>query len=234
VNNQYFDLEIDRINKPFRPLPSGTISKKTAIIFGFILYSCALILSWLINLQLFFIVLITAIITFFYSAPPLRIKKYPFISNISIALPRGMLLIVAGWSVNKSIFNAEPWFIGLIFALYLMGAATTKDFSDIKGDSQFGIKTLPVLYGPEKAAKIISPFLYIPFMLIPLGVICGIIKVIALPLTFLVIWGLYTANLITKRPQDLTLERNHISWKHMYFMLMAGQLGFAIAYIIRI
>ncbi|MBU1923918.1 MAG: UbiA family prenyltransferase, partial [Candidatus Omnitrophica bacterium] len=176
VNNQYFDLEIDKLNKPFRPLPSGRISKKVAIIFAFILYSSSLILSWLISLELFLIVLITAFITFFYSAPPLRFKKYAFISNISIALPRGMLLIVAGWSVEKSILHIEPWFIGLIFALYLMGAATTKDFSDIKGDSRFGIKTLPVLYGPEKAAKMIAPFLYIPFLLIPVGVMLKIIR----------------------------------------------------------
>lgn len=234
VNNQYFDLEIDRINKPFRPLPSGRISRKKTMIFASLLYFSALILSWLINLQFFFIVLITAVITFFYSAPPFRIKKYPFISNIFIALPRGMFLIVAGWSTVKSVFNIEPWFIGLIFALYLIGAATTKDFSDIKGDRQFGIKTLPVLYGPEKAAKIISLFLYIPFMLIPLGVIARIIRLTALPLTLLVIWGLYTAKLIIDRPQELTLEKNHISWKHMYLMLIAGQVGFAIAYLIKI
>ncbi|MDO8602516.1 MAG: UbiA family prenyltransferase [Candidatus Omnitrophota bacterium] len=234
VNNQYFDLEIDKVNKPFRPLPSGKISKMATILFACMLYCISLALSLFINLQLFFIILITAVITFFYSAPPLRIKQYPFMSNIAIALPRGMFLIVAGWSAVKSAFNIEPWFIGLIFALYLTGAATTKDFSDIKGDSQFGIKTLPILYGPEKAAKIISPFLYIPFMLIPLGVIANIIKLTALPLTLLVIWGLYTAKLITKRPQDLTLEQNHISWKHMYLMLIAGQVGFAIAYLIKI
>jgi len=234
VNNQYFDLEIDKLNKPFRPLPLGKISKKSAIIFAAILYSSSLILAWLINLELFFIVLSTALITFFYSAPPLRFKKNPFLSNISIALPRGMLLIVAGWSVEKSIFHIEPWFIGLIFALYLLGAVTTKDFSDIKGDSRFGIKTLPVLFGPEKATKIIAPFLYIPFLLIPLGVMFKVIRLTALPLAFLAIWGLYTARLITEKPQELTLEKNHISWKHMYLMLIGGQIGFAIAYLLKI
>lgn len=233
VINQYFDLDIDKLNKPSRPLPSGRLPKEKALVFGIILYFVVLVLSWLINMQLFFIVLIAAVITFFYSAPPLRIKKYPFISNVFIALPRGMFLIVAGWSAFKPVFNVEPWFIGLIFALYLMGAATTKDFSDIKGDSRFGIKTLPVLYGPEKTAKIISPFLYIPFMLIPLGVIAGIIRFTTLPLTLLAVWGLYTAKLIIKRPQELTLEKNHISWKHMYLMLIVGQIGFAIAYLIK-
>lgn len=234
VNNQYFDLEIDRINKPFRPLPSGRISKRNAAFFAFILYLTALFLSWFINLRFFLIVLITAVITFFYSAPPFRVKKYAFISNIFIALPRGMFLIVAGWSLFKPVFDIEPWFIGLIFALYLVGAATTKDFSDMEGDNQFGIKTLPVLYGPEKAAKIISPFLYLPFILIPLGIAANIIKSTTLPLTLLAIWGLYTAKLIIKKPEELTVERNHVSWKHMYFMLMVGQFGFAIAYLIKI
>lgn len=233
VNNQYFDLEIDRINKPFRALPSKRISKRNAIFIAFILYSCALTLSWSINLQFFSIVLITAIITFFYSAPPFRIKKYPFISNVFIALPRGMFLIVAGWSLFKSIFSIEPWFIGLIFSLYLTGAVTTKDFSDIKGDRQFGIITLPVLYGPERSAKIISPFFYIPFLLIPLGIILKIIRPMALPLTLISLWGIYTAKLIVKKPLELTLEKNHISWKHMYFMLIVGQIGFAIAYLVK-
>jgi len=183
---------------------------------------------------LFSIILITAVISFFYSAPPVRTKQYHFLSNISIALPRGMLLIVAGWSVTKPIFDLSPWFIGLIFALYLVGAATTKDFSDIRGDSQFGIKTLPVLYGVKKAAQIISPFFYIPFLLIPLGVIMHIIKPTTLPLVLLTFWGLYTAKLITQNPQELTLEKNHISWIHMYLMLIVGQIGFAIAYLIKI
>lgn len=234
VNNQYFDLDIDKINKPFRPLPCGRVSKSNAAVFAFMLYFCSLFLSWLINFQLFLILLITAVISFFYSAPPFRIKKYPFISNLSIALPRGMLLIVAGWSAARPVNNIEPWFIGFIFALYLIGAATTKDFSDIKGDKQFGIRTLPVIYSPEKAARIISPFFFLPFMLIPVGVAMNIIRFTALPLVLLSVWGLFTARLIMKKPQGLTLEKNHISWKHMYLILIVGQIGFAIAYLIKV
>ena len=234
VINQYFDLEIDKINKPLRPFPSRKISKREIISFSFILYFSALFLSLLVNLKLFLIILFTAIISFCYSAPPLRIKKYPFLSNIFIALPRGMLLIIAGWSVSSPVFTIEPWFIGLIFALYLFGASTTKDFSDIKGDSQFGIRTLPVIYGAKVTSQIISPFFYAPFLLIPLGVIAGIIRPTTLPLALLTIWGLYTAGLITKNPQELTLEKNHISWIHMYLMLITGQIGFAIAYLIKI
>ncbi len=234
VTNQYFDLEIDKINKPLRPLPSRRIQNKKAGAFALILYFVSLALSWLVNPRFFLIVLIAAIFTFLYSAPPFRIKKYPFLSSVCIALPRGMLLIVAGWSIVSPVWVIEPWFIGLIFALYLMGASVTKDFSDIKGDREFSIKTLPVLYGPERSAKIIAPFFYLPFILIPLGVINKIILPQSLPLVLLGLWGFYTAKLILLRPQDLTLEKNHISWKHMYLILIVGQLGFAAAYLIKI
>jgi len=234
VNNQYFDLEIDRINKPFRPLPSKRISRIGAVIFAAALYLGAVVLSRLVNIQFFAIVLITAAITFLYSAPVSGIRKAPFISNIFIAIPRGMLLIVAGWSVYRPVSTVEPWFIGGIFALYLMGAATTKDFSDMEGDKRYGIRTLPVVYGPEKAAKIIAPFLYMPFLLIPAGIMLKALRVKTLPLALLSIWGLYTAKLIIRKPRELTFEKNHISWKHMYFLLAAGQLGFAIAYLIKI
>lgn len=234
VNNQYFDLEIDRINKPFRPLPSGKITRKKALILAVCLYAAALALSCAINLRFFIIASAAAGITFLYSAPPARIKRYPFASNVAIAIPRGMLLIVAGWSVIRPVSSLEPWFIGLIFALYISGAASTKDFSDVKGDSSFGIKTLPVLYGPQKTARIISPFFYMPFLLIPIGVALNIIRAATLPLTLMGLWGVYTAKLITKNPEGLTFEKNHISWKHMYLMLIAAQLGFAAAYLLKI
>ena len=232
VNNQYFDLQIDKINKPHRPLPAGKITPKKAMVWALVLYSIAVFLAYLVNFQFFIIVLATVFITFFYSAPPLRFKKHAIIANLSIAIPRGVLLIVAGWVSVKSGFTIEPWFIGGIFGLFLLGAAATKDFKDVEGDRKYGINTLPVIYGVIKTIKIISPFFVFPFLLIPLGVYFRIIKPAALPLTGLALWGMYIIRLLLYSPQDLTLEENHISWKHMYLMLITGQAGFAIAYLI--
>jgi len=232
VINQVFDLEIDKINKPHRPLPQAKITIRAAIIFSIILYGLSIGLSFLINLQFFIIVVVTAFITYFYSSPPLRFKKRTIISNVAIAITRGLLLIVAGWSSVKSIFYLEPWCIGSIFGLYIMGAASTKDFSDIKGDKKYGVNTLPVIYGVEKTTKFICPFLIFPFLIIPLGVYLELITFYALPLTLLSLWGGYICLLILKRPEELSYEVNHISWKHMYSLLLAGQGGFAIAYLI--
>jgi len=52
----------------------------------------------------------------------------------------------------KTIVGAEPWYIGAIFGLFLLGASTTKDFADMEGDARGGCRTLPIIYGVRRAA----------------------------------------------------------------------------------
>ena len=171
--NQIYDLEIDRINKPKRPLPSGRISRREAWIFTIVAYIVALILAWLVapggRRECFWIVVVATIITFLYSVPPFRTKRLGIWANVTIAIPRGVLLKVAGWSSVKTIFGLEPWFIGAIFGLFLLGASTTKDFADIEGDARGGCRTLPIIYGVRRAAWMISPSFIVPFLMISAG-----------------------------------------------------------------
>jgi 4-hydroxybenzoate polyprenyltransferase len=238
IINQYFDLEIDRINKPKRPLPSGRISIRAAWIFTIILYIASFVTAALVNVQFLLIVLFTAVVTYAYSGPPFRTKRWGILANLTIALPRGCLLMVAGWTSARpdTMWTAEPWFIGMIFGLYVAGAATTKDFSDMKGDAEGGCRTLPIVYGVRNSAKIIAPFFVFPFLLMLVGAATGVLAGSKTILTIsgiaLAIWGVYIAYLILRRPEELTLEANHVSWKHMYLMLVAGQVAFALAYIV--
>jgi hypothetical protein len=48
----------------------------------------------------------------------------------------------------------------------------------------------------------------------------------------LAIWGVYTVWLIVRNPDELTATENHPSWRHMYLMMMAAQVGFAVAYLL--
>ena len=148
--NQIYDLEIDRINKPKRPLPSGRVSTSDAWVFAAVTYLLALVLAWLVapggRHECFWIVLVAVICTFIYSMPPLRTKRLGIWANITIAIPRGVLLKVAGWSSVKTIVGIEPWYIGAIFGLFLLGATTTKDFADMEGDRLGGCRTLPIQY----------------------------------------------------------------------------------------
>ena len=237
--NQIYDFEIDRVNKPNRPLPSGRLSLRGAWIFTVATFVVAMVMAYLVQPvgtpECFIIVAVAAFLATIYSAPPLRTKRHGIWANITIAIPRGILLKVAGWSAVKTVMDPEPWYIGLIFGLYILGASSTKDFSDIEGDRVGGCKTLPILYGVKTAAWMIAPFFIVPFLLINVGTVAGVLtgnRVLLHGLgLFLTLYGVYTVYLMLRRPEDLATDANHVSWKHMYLMMMVGQVGFALAYV---
>jgi 4-hydroxybenzoate polyprenyltransferase len=237
--NQIYDLDIDRVNKPKRPLPSGALTLREAWAFTWAAFAVAWLLAWLADpigrRECFWIVIITSGLCWIYSAPPLWTKRRGIWANVTIAIPRGVLLKVAGWSTVKTIAGVEPWFIGAIFGLFLLGAASTKDFADIAGDKAGGCRTLPIAYGVKAAAWMIAPFFVLPFGLIPIGVLSSVLTGNATLLMvlgpLLIVYGLYTVYLLVRRPEDLATTENHPSWTHMYRMMMVAQVGFAVAYV---
>jgi 4-hydroxybenzoate polyprenyltransferase len=239
--NQIYDLDIDHVNKPARPLPSGALSMREAWTFTVVTCAIAWALAWLAkplaveHHECFWIVVFTTLLCWIYSAPPLWTKRRGLWANVTIAIPRGVLLKVAGWSTVKTIAGAEPWYIGAIFGLFLLGAASTKDFADIDGDRAGGCRTLPIAYGVKKAAWMIAPFFVLPFVLIPIGVGTGILTGNPVLLMILgpalILYGIYTVYLLVRRPEDLATTENHPSWTHMYRMMMVAQIGFALAYV---
>jgi 4-hydroxybenzoate polyprenyltransferase len=238
--NQIYDLDIDRINKPKRALPSGRLPVRDAWTFTWAAYIVALVLAWRVapggRHECFWIVVIATMITWVYSAPPLRTKRLGIWANVTIAIPRGVLLKVAGWSAVKTIFGTEPWFIGSIFGLFLLGASTTKDFADMGGDARGGCRTLPIIYGVRRAAWMISPSFILPFIMIAVGTRVGILTgTPALLYTLscvMTMYGAYVCYLMLRRPEDLAVEENHVSWAHMYRMMFVAQIGFALAYLL--
>jgi 4-hydroxybenzoate polyprenyltransferase len=238
--NQIYDLEIDRVNKPRRPLPSGRLTPGAAWIFTWVTYAIALGLAWLVEPggrhECFWIVLIATAITVLYSVPPFRTKRLGIWANVTIAIPRGVLLKVAGWSAVKTIVGAEPWFIGAIFGLFLLGASTTKDFADMEGDARGGCRTLPIIYGVRRAAWMISPSFVVPFLLIAVGtwarILTGHAALLYLLSVLMTAYGVYVCYLMLRRPEELAVEENHVSWAHMYRMMFVAQIGFALAYLL--
>jgi len=186
--------------------------------------------------ECFFIVVAASGFIWSYSAPPLRTKRLLGIANLTIAAPRGLLLTVSGWSSVETVMNPEPWFLGLIFALFLLGATSTKDFPDIRGDRLGGCETLPIRYGPKGAVLRIAPFFVLPFLLLPVGVRTGWLTGNPLLLGLLgfglALYGSYCVWLMGKSPEKLSTARNHASWRHMYVLMLLAQAGLAAAYLI--
>ena len=245
--NQIYDLEIDRVNKPKRPLPSGRLSIALVWWFTTITYALALVLAWLVvpgpalspstgRHECFWLVLVAVVCTYTYSVPPFRTKRLGIWANVTIAIPRGVLLKVAGWSSVKTMAGLEPWYIGAIFGLFLLGATTTKDFADMEGDRRGGCRTLPIQYGVRRAAWMISPSFVVPFVMINIGaalhILTGNFWMLQALGAVMTAYGLYVLYLMLRRPEDLAVEENHVSWAHMYRMMFVAQIGFALAYLL--
>ncbi len=260
IVNQIADLEIDRENKPGRPLVTGEISIASAWRAATILYAFAIVPTWIVVPfpyhrladrlaapvalhAAFFLYCVGALATLVYSFPAFgRTKRHWLAANVTIAIPRGGLLKVAGWAFVASVAAGEAWAIGGIFALFLLGAASTKDFSDMAGDRAHGCITLPVRFGVRRAAWMIAPFFVLPWLLIPLfallplssggpALLTGNRALLTALGLLLAAWGAYAAWLLVRDPDELARTENHPAWSHMYLLMMAAQIGFALAYL---
>jgi 4-hydroxybenzoate polyprenyltransferase len=233
--NQIFDLEIDRINKPRRPLPSGRLTLSQAWSFTIVTLVMGLLLAWVVSFQCLALAATAGLLTASYSVPPARTKRWGWIANITVAIPRGLLLPVAGWSAVKTIMMPEPWLLSFPLGLFMFGANSTKDFSDIEGDRAGGCMTLPVRYGVRRTALIMAPFFVFPFALWALFARLNYLSAPAAGIYLLAaslpLLGAYIDYRILRDPEELGKGENHISWRLIYLMAMLAFAGLTTVYL---
>jgi len=95
---------------------------------------------------------------------------------------------------------------------------------------------LPIIHGVTLAAWMISPSFVLPFLMISAGafahVLTGNFYLLQALAALMTIYGAYVCYLMLRRPEDLAVEENHVSWAHMYRMMFVAQIGFALAYLL--
>ena len=162
--NDYYDLEIDRINKRTdRPLVSGDISPKTALLLFYILFPLGLVCSFFVNITCFIIAFITAFLSVFYD---MKLKKIKLVGNFYIAYIMAIPFVFGGvtildWGiVSFSGINPAIYTIALIAFLAGSGREIMKDVMDFEGDRKSGVKSFPKYIGARKS-NIIAAFFYI-------------------------------------------------------------------------
>ena len=155
--NQIADVEIDKINKPDLPIPSGELSVNQAkmIVTTALIFSLGLALY--VTPYLLALVLLAATIGWSYSMPPLYLKQHHLTAALSIATVRGVILnaggfLVFNYLVNNSLEMPENVKILTLFIFaFSIVISWFKDLPDIDGDVKYNIKTLAILYTPKFA-----------------------------------------------------------------------------------
>lgn len=179
--NDYYDLEIDRLNKRMdRPLVRGDLSPKTALKFFYILFPLGLICSYFVNTTCFIIALITALLSILYDV---KMKKIKFIGNFYIAYIMAIPFVFGGAAVlENSTFSLQEinptiYIIALIAFLAGIGREIMKDIMDYDGDKKQGVKSFPRYIGIRASNNIAAifylcaiAFSFFPFFLVSFGI----------------------------------------------------------------
>ena len=139
--NDAFDIDIDRINRPDRPLPRGALTQRDAHRMWLILSIAALGINLFLNLAALLIVILSIALLYFYSA---RLKRTVLAGNLVIGLMTGMAFIYGGVVVGQM----ERAVLPAIFAFLVnLARELLKDIEDMEGDRREHAVTLPIKYG---------------------------------------------------------------------------------------
>lgn len=159
IINDIYDIEIDKIAHPNRPLPSNKITSANALIFYFVLNIAALVLILHSYLDLILISITAILLLYAYSK---FLKKIFILSNITIAFLTGLTFIYAGVAVN----NVNDSFLPALFAFMInLIREIVKDVEDYNGDVKYGVRSLPIVLGFDKT-KIVINFLIVTLIII--------------------------------------------------------------------
>lgn len=159
--NDYFDFEVDKINKPNKLIPSGEISRNRVLYFSILLFLAGITISYyFINLYAFLLVIFNVFVLSIYS----KIKESTPFGSLIIAYLVGSIFLFGGLVANS--FEVVFILSGLA-ALTTIAREITKDIEDIKGD-KYKKTTLVTYYGDRKAGIIAAFVLLIAIFLSPL------------------------------------------------------------------
>jgi chlorophyll synthase len=158
--NDFYDREIDAINEPYRPIPSGAISVPQVITQIVVLLLAGLGLSYGLDLwaghefpSMLCLTLLGAFLAYIYSAPPLKLKQNGWLGNYAL----GSSYIALPWWAGHALFgelNGTIVILTLFYSLAGLGIAVVNDFKSVEGDKQLGLKSIPVMFGVNTAAWI--------------------------------------------------------------------------------
>ncbi len=173
--NDYFDIRIDRINRPSRVIVGRLISRRTAILTHWILTTVGVLLgvylSWHIRYwPLALIFLATPMLLWLYS---MRFKKNFLTGNITVAVLSGLVVALV-WLVEYRAalmqiavppdvmrINFFVQFYAFFAFIMNLGREIAKDMEDFAGDAKTGCRSLPIVLGPDKTRKIILAIMFV-------------------------------------------------------------------------
>ena len=148
--NDYFDRDIDAINRPKRPIPSGDVSIRGALFYSVILFLVGIACAALVHPFCFGLACVNSLLLVAYAA---RLKGVPLAGNLVVSYLAGSIFLFGGAAAGLDGFMVNLPLAGIVF-LPMTAREILKDAEDIEGDREGGASTLPMVIGVLTSCRI--------------------------------------------------------------------------------
>ena len=222
VLNDYFDLEVDRVNAPQRALPSGKVSPREAIIISIVATLLGLASAFALGLPALILSIIFWGVGVLYNW---KFKQTGLPGNLMVSSSVAVTFILGGMAVGQP-WNNIVWFFSLQAFLIDLAEEIAGDAMDIEGDRKRGSKSIAIRKGKLFALRVsaalfalIALVAFVPFLLGWLGKgYLILVSILSLALIFI------TARLLKSR----TPEEGRSMMRRIYLLPLFGMLVFII------
>lgn len=219
VLNDYFDREIDAINEPNRPLPSGIVKAPQALSLALILGSLGLLSAATTGLTTLIVAILSLAIMISYNA---KIKKTGLLGNVFVSMNVAIPFIYGGFAVAKLTWSLAIF--ALLAFLSSVGREIVKGISDVPGDTSRGVKSVAATKGNSTAAKYGAALFLFAVALSALPPLLGLVTYFYIPLVAICDIGfLLTSYSILSNPTPRSAKRNK---KYVLLWMTFGLLAF--------
>jgi chlorophyll synthase len=203
--NDWFDREVDAINEPNRPIPSGRVPGRWGFYIALAWTALSLIVAGMLGPWVFCAAVTGLVLAWAYSAPPIRLKRNGWWGNAACALCYEGLAWVTGAAVMAGGAMPDTRTV-ILAALYSAGAhgiMTLNDFKSVEGDLRMGIGSLPARLGVDNAARVACLIMAVPQALVVAALLTWGRPVHALAVSMLLLVQLALMLGFLKRPREL-------------------------------
>jgi geranylgeranylglycerol-phosphate geranylgeranyltransferase len=221
ILNDYFDREIDLINDPARPIPSGIVKPSEAVSFAIVLASIGFLCATITGIPTLALAVASMILTVAYNS---RFKKTGLVGNGMVSANVAVPFIYGGFAVGK--VSWPLFFFALLAFLSSLGREIMKGIVDVAGDKTKGVNSVAVMRGNDRAAKEGAEFFLLAVGLSALPLALRMVSPYYVPLVIICDIGfLLTSYSIVTNPTPRNAKRNK---KYVLIWMTFGLLAFVV------
>ena len=227
IVNDWYDQDVDALNEPHRPIPSGRVPGKTAFWFAVVWTAIAQTWAILLGPWVAAATCLGLVLAWAYSAPPLRLKMNGWWGNSAVAISyEGLAWITGAAIVIGGDLPAEPiLLIALLYSIGAHGIMTLNDFKSVEGDLTMGIRSLPAQLGPTRAARVACLFMLLPQLIVILLLVRWSLMPFALTVSLVVVAQLLAMRKLLRDPKQFAPWYNATGVSLYVLGMMAVAIG---------